>query len=407
MPNAQTGNSRSTTTATLVSGGFQRVSKKRPCRICNQFTYCGYATDERTSICMRVSTGSRGMSKNGGSIHVHTDVVPTPIIQRSPRPSAPSIPLAPIDIRDAVFRELIRISPASNYYPRLVSGPGGLLSRGLSARQIPNYGALPPTQKERAALAAALRSFVLTNFPNYGKLYSSAGVVGIPGFWQEPSGMVHIWKPRSYHMPILVIPYKDAEGCIQACQIRLHPDDIPQDGKKYRWLASPKERRGTSSGTPIHFTFRPKDLPAGANVLYTEGALKAEAFVRFKPRARVIATTGVSCSHSEMIAAGRPYDAFIGFDSDHRTNPAVCRQLARLIAQRTQDSLEHQLPTTTRIIIWKGPKGRPDTAPKGIDEAVQKNIDLTAITISKWYATLKDKPLDEVTQYWSEIGFTP
>ncbi len=355
---------------------------------------------------MRLSAGSRGTSSNGGNIHVHTDIAPTSVIQHSPRPSPPSIPLAPIEIRDAVFRELIRIAPASNYYPELVSGAGGLLSRGLQSRQISNFGALPPTQKDRANLAAALRSFVLSNFTDYAKLYSRAGVVGIPGFWQEPSGLVHIWKPRSYNMPILVIPYKDAEGFIQACQIRLHTEDIPEHGKKYRWLASPQERYGTSSGTPIHFTFRPKDLPAGGNVLLTEGALKAEVFVRFKPKAHVIATTGVSCSHSAMVVAGRPYHAFIGFDSDHRTNPIVCRQLARLIALRCHDSLQHQFPTTTRIIIWDGPRG-PASAPKGIDEAVQKHLPLTAISISKWYATLRDKPLDEVKQYWSEIGFDP
>ena len=63
-------------------------------------------------------------------------------------------------------------------------------------------------KRERAALAEALRSFVLANFTDYAKLYSRAGVVGIPGFWQEPSGMVHVWKPRSYNMPILVIPYR-------------------------------------------------------------------------------------------------------------------------------------------------------------------------------------------------------
>jgi hypothetical protein len=355
---------------------------------------------------MRVSAGSRGPSTNGGNIHVHTDIAPTFVIQQPPRPSPPSIPLAPIEVRDAVFRELIKISPASNYYPELVSGNSGLLSRGFLHRDIANFGALPPTQKDRATLAAALRSFVLSHFTDYAKLYLRAGVVGIPGFWQEPSGVVHLWKPRSYHMPILVIPYKDANGLIQACQIRLHIEDIPKDGKKYRWLASPQERYGTSSGTPIHFTFRPKHFPAGGSVLFTEGALKAEAFVRFKPNARVIATTGVSCSHSEMIVAGRPYNAFIGFDSDHRTNPDVCRQLARLIAGRCHDSLQHQLSTTTRIVIWDGPTG-PASAPKGIDEAVQQHLRLTTISISKWYDTLRDKPLDEVKRYWSAISFDP
>src|SRR6185369_4352545 len=403
MPKTKAGDNRPTTP--LVSGGFQRVSGKRRCRICQKATWCGYSTDEGTSICMRVRTGARRSSRNGGNIHVHSNLLPTFV---NPQPTQPSqlIPLAPLEIRDAVFRELIRTSPASNYYPELVSGPGGLLSRGLLARQIANYGALPATQKERADLAAALRSFVRSNFTSYARLYANAGVVGIPGFWQETSGMVHIWKPRTYNMPILVIPYQDAEGFIQACQIRLHNLDIPEGGKRYRWLASPQERYGTSSGTPIHFTFRPRHFPPGGTVLFTEGRLKAEVFVRFKPQARVIATTGVSCSHAEMVIAGRPYNVLIGFDSDHRTNPAVCRQLARLIAHRCQDSLQHQLTTTTRIVIWEGPQG-PASSPKGIDEAVQDNLRLTAISIARWYATLTHKPLQEVEQYWSELGFDP
>jgi hypothetical protein len=37
-----------------------------------------------------------------------------------------SIPLASLEIRDAVFRELIKLSPASNYRDELVTGPSGL-----------------------------------------------------------------------------------------------------------------------------------------------------------------------------------------------------------------------------------------------------------------------------------------
>jgi hypothetical protein len=47
---------------------------------------------------------------------------------KNKRPISQSIPLAPAEIRDAVFRELIKISPASNYREELVTGPGGLLS---------------------------------------------------------------------------------------------------------------------------------------------------------------------------------------------------------------------------------------------------------------------------------------
>jgi hypothetical protein len=216
---------------TFVSGGFKRVSKKRPCRICGKPTYCGFSTDEGTSICMRVSAGARGPSRNGGNIHVHTEI---PIITFPPTittPNCESIPLAPLEIRDAVFQELIRMSSASNYREELVNGPGGLLSRGLLEERATSYGALPPTKRERSSIAEILSSQVRNHFPDYAKLYSGAGVVGVPGFCQDPRAVVPIWKPRNYLMPILVIPYKDANGRIQACQIRLHARDISIGGK--------------------------------------------------------------------------------------------------------------------------------------------------------------------------------
>src|SRR6266851_387279 len=96
---------------TLVSGGFQTVSPKRPCRVCRRDDWCGYSRDERTSICMRVSEGARRTSKNGGNIHVHDDDAPT-LNYHPPARSTPRIELAPIEVRDAIYRELIRISPA-------------------------------------------------------------------------------------------------------------------------------------------------------------------------------------------------------------------------------------------------------------------------------------------------------
>src|SRR5712692_9398926 len=153
----------------LVSNGFRKVTTKRPCRICHKPDWCGYSTDERTSICMRVSNGAKGTSRNGGNIHVHNDFLPTHSPRNKTKPAPPSIETAPIEIRDAVYREFIRISPAQKYYPHLVDGPDGLLSRGLLEGQTSNYGALPPTQKERAQLARQLRKFVIDRFPEYGR----------------------------------------------------------------------------------------------------------------------------------------------------------------------------------------------------------------------------------------------
>jgi hypothetical protein len=137
----------------------------------------------------------------------------------------------------------------------------------------------------------------------------------------------------------------------------------------------------------------------GETVVITEGALKAETLISFRPKARAIATAGVSCSHDQIIEAARPYNLLIAFDADHRTNSAVCRQLARLIVQRDKDSKERRLSTTTKIIVWNGPKG--------IDDAVRANIGLSVLTVSEWYANLKNEALEEVKKFWREMKFKP
>jgi hypothetical protein len=160
---------------------------------------------------MRISAGSRGLSRNGGNIHVHPEIPFIAIRPTIMRPISQSVPPAPVEIRDAVFQELIRISPASHYMEELVASPGGLLSRGLLERHATSYGALPRTKQQRATLAGILNDYVRTNFPEHAESHSGAGIVGVPGFWQELSGMVHIWKPRNYLMPLPVIPYKEAK----------------------------------------------------------------------------------------------------------------------------------------------------------------------------------------------------
>lgn len=304
-----------------------------------------------------------------------------------------------MEIRNAVFEDLIRRSPALKYYSQLIDGPYGLLSRGISEGEMQTYGALPRTQKERASLARALNKFVTVRFPQYAGRSIHAAIIGVPGFWQDEVGLVQLWKPRDYNMPLLVIPYRDGRGRIQACQLRLHRNDIPAGENKYRWLASPLERNGTSSGTPIHFTFSTGTLPPGQTVIITEGALKAETVLSLRPKARVIATSGVSCSHAELVEAARSYNALIAFDADYKTNPAVARQLARLIATREQDIAAHHLETNTRVVTWE--------RYKGIDEALLANCTLEVMTILQWYSALEGRALAEVKKVWDVANYRP
>jgi len=88
----------------------------------------------------------------------------------------------------------------------------------------------------------------------------------------------------------------------------------------------------------------------------------------------------------------------IAFDSDHKTNPAVCRQLAKLITAREQDAATRNLATRTRIVYWEGYKG--------IDDAAKAtSVTFTTISIPEWFSTLAGEPLEEVKKVWNEIGY--
>jgi len=321
-------------------------------------------------------------------------------VQQSANDIKLSINLAPLEVRDAVYSELIRLSPAANYDRELVSGPSGLLSRGFLQKDVSKFGVLPPEMSERDKLSYKLNRFVRKRFPSLAPSRGDVPLIGIPGFWQEPNGRVRLWKKVNYDHPFLIIPYRDAEGRIQACQLRAAGEDMDTK-KRYCWLSSAGEHQGVGTRDPIHFTFIERNCPPGSPRLITEGALKGEAFVSLRPRNLVVATSGVGNSRAQLIAATRGHDLLIGFDMDHRSNPSVCGQLAALIAERACNS-ESYLATTrrTEIIIWEGDA-------KGIDDAALTVIPFSTINVKRWYETLAGDSLERVNDVWDRLEFKP
>lgn len=341
------------------------------------------------------------MNNRGGFIHIHYDrsSATTFNVHQPSSEIRPLINLAPLEVRNAVYSELIRLSPASNYHRDLVSDPRGLLSRGFPEKEIVKFGALPPEMSERDELTYRLSSFVKKYFSSFAQSNQDMPLIGIPGFWQEPSRQVRLWKKINYNHPFLIIPYRDRAGRIQACQLRAPDEDTYK--KRYCWLSSSSESQGVGTGDPLHFTFIEGDCRPGSPRLVTEGALKGEAFVSLRPHNAVVATSGVGNSRAQLIAATRSHDTLIGFDIDHRSNPSVCGQLAALIAERARDAEVHRLVNAkTEVVVW-------ESNAKGIDDAAPAGVHLSAINAMLWYQTLEGDSLERVKEVWERLEFKP
>ncbi len=364
---------------TLTSTIFCRVNQRRPCRICGKPDWCIYTRDERISICMRISQGARRINRRGGAIFIHEDWhEEAPIDVRKIVEVAQS-PIAPINLRNFVYGRLLEISPAELYRSTLITGGKGLLARGLDERHFGDYGGLPAEWRERNRITRQLLREANDQFQRADSLR------GIPGIWEDRRG-IHLWKERDYLAPWLLIPVRDEQGRIQACQMRL--PFIAKKGLRYLWLSSSDLPLGVGSGSPLHFKFRLADLPRDARIVIVEGVLKADVLFALRPELFIIATPCVTAHHDALgeLAHGRP--VLLAYDQDYSTNESVCFHLASLIARRMR---REWTLATTRIASW-------DRRFKGIDDAAVCQIPIRSISVRAWF--------DRLSPHFQQIAMT-
>src|SRR5262249_26207599 len=222
---------------TSTSSDFGRVNRRRPCRICGKPDWCSFTRDgEHISICMRVSDGARKINNHGSAIFIHDDWREEKGLGLGAVDDNPQWPIAPVEIRDYAYRRLIDISSATLYPGAFIAGEKGLLARGLSECHFGNYGGLPADSSERDRIARLLVQETSNQFSVADSLR------GVPGFWEDRCG-VHLWKPKDYLLPRLLIPVRDGSGRIQACQMRLPYAE--KKGLRYLWLSSSDLPHGT------------------------------------------------------------------------------------------------------------------------------------------------------------------
>jgi DNA primase len=108
-----------------------------------------------------------------------------------------------------------------------------------------------------------------------------------------------------------------------------------------------------------------------------------------------VATGGVACAHELLVNVSRGKTVYLAFDNDCRENPAVARQLAKLVKLRFDD-VGNQ--AETKILVWTDNE-------KGVDDALLKGEDLLEISFAEWLSVLGEKCRDEVRKIWDEKSF--
>ena len=365
----------------MATSNYKRVSRKRLCRICGKSDWCSFTPDEKISFCARVVERADRVSRTGWGVFYHEKTLfPTELFP-CPRRSPPKrTELAPIEIRDFAYRKLIELAPATDS-KEIIDGEKGLRARKIT--NFENYGSLPKTQNERHELAREIRGFINRKFPDFVRKQKS-GISGLPGFWLDRNGKAQLWSEKDYSCPMMIIPYRDAEGFVQACQIRFMCRSASAfDGVRYVWLSTPDKSDGNvGCGSPLHFAAY-DERSFNKPVLVTEGALKAETARMFKGEYDVLASAGVTCSHDEITTAARFRPLLVAFDVDYYENIYVARALARLLSCLWTDAVKLKHQPRIEILTWKSKY-------KGIDDALLRNISIVPRSPHDWFKSLSE-----------------
>lgn len=369
----------------MADSRYKRVSRKHPCVICGKPDWCSRTWDESVSFCARITDGADRLSRkeHWGVFYHDREFLRQSVWKSSDEPrnfyKQPSeeIRPAPLEIRDFIYNSMLRLSPAGDYQC-LKAGTDGLIARGLE--NFEDYGALPCTTSDRKDLAARLRLLLNRNFPAFVR-ENSGGIVHIPGFWINESNEACLWLEKDYKKPMLIVPFRNPWGKIQACQIRCL-GSLNSGKKRYFWLSLPA-MKSAGSGTPLHYA-NWKNFGADClnrPVLLTEGALKGDVTAKYRPQFLTVANSGVGCAHDIIAKITRDKKVYLAFDSDYHDNPAVLCQLAKLISLRIYSNDLQSAFENTKILFW-------EKRFKGIDDALLNETEIIEFSLPEWFGIL-------------------
>jgi putative DNA primase/helicase len=282
---------------------------KEPCPACgHRGGWCTQA-DNGTIFCHREPKGAVwvGVDKNGSPLYVHAppaddDGEPAPGTKARPKARGPRVEPAPVETRDAVYRDLLgRLTLALRHQDELKR-------RGLSDDAIGRHGykTLPDARDYRArrGLLDALAG-----------TWGAETLLSVPGFARDKNDALTIAA-----LPGLLVPALDSAGRVVALLVK--PDRV-MVGKKYLWLSS-ASRGGPGSGAPCHDSGDVGRAGDGSVVRLTEGALKADVAAELSG-VRTLGAAGVTNWRPAlpMLWELGPKTVLVAFDQDATTNALV------------------------------------------------------------------------------------
>lgn len=307
----------------------------------------------------------RGISNSQAYKELHLSDVSDVIVQSSQDnrknttvPPATLKPEAPIEVRDAVYREFLSMLPLYRRHAE------DLQRRGFTKEQVIRnlYRSLPDEKEKRNKIVAALAS--------------KYDLTGIRGFRFKEG------KWECFYAPGYLIPFRDAKGRIQALQIRTDKGD-----PKYLFFGF--RDSGIDHSTPVHVV-NPEIAKKTKSAWVTEGPLKADAASNFI-NSCIIAPPGVSSWRAAVKVLDElgVREVVQAFDADQDEKPAV-----KLCVENFEKALGKR-----RVLraVW------PKELGKGIDDALLA-IKRTSLEVEATPYSIKIREVRETEFFFTRVA---
>lgn len=261
----------------------------------------------------------------------------------APPPKANNV--ASVEHRDRVYRTFLSVLSLEPAHKQ------DLLRRGLDESAIfqRGYKSVPQDAPLRWKAARFL-------------LQQHKTLEGVPGFYERTGKKGPYWdflSPKGYFIPV-----RNHQGRIQALKVRL--DKVCLNKGRYVWFSSEGHPKGSSSGSPPHYT------GGVGKVCITEGPLKADAAHLLSEGQPFIGIGSIHATKEvpSFLKALGVSNILVAFDADQFTNQNVRRALQKFLQELKKNGFQAQ------SLSW------PQNLGKGIDDVLLRlyRREVTSVT---------------------------